>query len=86
MVNGSAPGPAKGFLRSHAKAVVSALVSGLVACLSSLVTALQGEQSGFDTITDGQWVTAVLAFLVGLGITGPVTSRTPNRPPAGGNP
>jgi len=38
-----------------------------------------GEHTGFDTITDGQWVTAVLAFLVALGINGGVTYRVPNR-------
>jgi len=70
----------------HLKAIVSALVSGAIAFLSSLLTALQGEHTGFDTITDGQWVTAVLAFLVALGINGGVTYRVPNRqpsPPAG---
>jgi hypothetical protein len=62
------------------KAVVSALVSGVIAFLTSLLTAFQGENSGFDTITDGQWVTAVLAFFVGLGVTGGAVYRTPNAP------
>ena len=66
-------------LGPHLKAIVSALVSGAIAFLSSLLTALQGEHTGFDTITDGQWVTAVLAFLVALGINGGVTDRVPNR-------
>jgi hypothetical protein len=48
--------------------------------LPSLLTALQGEHAGFDTITDGQWVSAVLAFLVGLGISGGITYRVPNQP------
>ena len=57
----------------HLKAIVSALVSGAIAFLTALLTALQGEHSGFETITDGQWVTAALAFLVALGINGGVT-------------
>jgi hypothetical protein len=67
-------------MRQNAKAIVSALVSGIIAFLSSLLTAFQGENSGFDTITDGQWVTAVLAFFVGLGITGGATYKTANAP------
>ena len=59
----------------HLKAIVSALVSGAIAFLSALLTALQGEHTGFETITDGQWVTAALAFLVALGINGGVTYR-----------
>jgi hypothetical protein len=66
-------------LGPHLKAIISALVSGAIAFLSSLITALQGEHTGFETITDGQWVTAVLAFLVGLGINGGVTYQVRNR-------
>jgi hypothetical protein len=65
---------------THTKAVVSALVSGLIAFFSSLATALQGEHVGFDTITAGQWITAVLAGLVGLGLTGAATNRATNAP------
>lgn len=67
--------------RSNAKAIVSALVSGIIAFLSSLLTAFQGENTGFDSITAGQWVTATLAFFVGLGITGGATYRVANQPP-----
>jgi hypothetical protein len=63
----------------YLKPIVSALVSGTIAFLSSLLTALQGEHTGFDTITAGQWVTAALAFLVGLGINGGVTYQVRNR-------
>jgi len=72
-------------LGPHLKAIVSALVSGAIAFMSSLLTALQGEHTGFETITDGQWVTAWLAFLVALGINGGITHRVSNRlasPPA----
>ena len=64
----------------HLKAIVSALVSGAIAFLSALLTALQGEHTGFETITDGQWDTAWLAFLVALGLNGGVTYRVSNRP------
>ena len=64
----------------YLKAIVAALVSGTIAFLSSLLTALQGEHTGFETITDGQWVTAAVAFLLGLGISGGVTHQVPNRP------
>ncbi|WP_159053076.1 hypothetical protein [Streptomyces regalis] len=82
MVSESAADSVKNFTFKHAKAVVSALVSGVIAFLSSMVTALQGENTGFETITDGQWITAVLAFFVGLGVAGKATSATSNRSPA----
>jgi hypothetical protein len=69
-------------MRNNMKAVVSALVSGIIAFLSSLLTALQGAETGFDTITASQWVTSVLAFFVGLGVAGGVTYRVPNSPGA----
>jgi hypothetical protein len=70
----------------YLKAIVAALVSGTIAFLSSLLTALQGEHSGFDTITAGQWVTAVLAFFIGLGVSGGVTRQVRNRPAVSATP
>jgi hypothetical protein len=67
-------------LGPYLKSIVSALVSGTIAFLSALLTALQGEHTGFDTITAGQWVTAALAFFIGLGINGGVTYQVRNRP------
>jgi hypothetical protein len=67
---------------THAKAGVSALVSGFIAALSALLTALQGEHTGFGTITASQWVTVAIAGLVGLGVTGGATARTRNAPPS----
>jgi hypothetical protein len=67
-------------MKGHAKAIVSAIVSGIIAFLSSLITALQGEHTGFETITASQWLTAALAFFVGLGVTGGITNQVPNRP------
>jgi hypothetical protein len=69
------------YLRAHLKAIWSAFASGVIAFLSSLLTALQGENTGFDTITDGQWVTAFLAFFVALVGTGAVTHQVSNRGP-----
>lgn len=66
---------------THAKAVVSALVGGLIAALSALLTALQGEHTGFSTITASQWVTIAIAGLVGLGVTGGATARVTNAAP-----
>ncbi|WBB70781.1 hypothetical protein [Micromonospora sp. WMMD812] len=63
----------------YLKAVWSAVASGIIAFLSSLLTALQGENTGWETITAGQWVTAVLAFVVAASGTGAVTYRVPNR-------
>jgi hypothetical protein len=67
---------------THAKAAVSAIVSGLIATGTALITALQGENTGFDTITMSQWITVVVAGLAGLGLTGGATARTTNAPPA----
>ncbi|SNY44220.1 hypothetical protein [Paractinoplanes atraurantiacus] len=64
---------------TSAKAVFSAATSGIIAFLSSLLTALQGENTGFDTITDGQWVTAVLAAVVAIAGTGAVTYQVRNK-------
>ncbi len=65
----------------HLKAIWSAFVSGVIAFLTSLLTAFQGENTGFDTITAGQWITAVLAFFVAAGGAGGVTYQVKNRDP-----
>lgn len=68
--------------RTYLKAIVSALVSGVIAFLSSLITSLQGPtqaSSGFDSITASQWLTAVLAFFLALGVAGGATYRVANR-------
>ena len=67
---------------TYLKAVWSAFVSGVIAFLSALLTALQGEHTGFDTITAGQWVTAILAFFIAVAGTGTVTYQVRNRPQA----
>jgi hypothetical protein len=63
------------------KAWASAALSGIIAFLTSLLTAFQGQETGFDTITTSQWLTAVLAFFVAFGSTWGVTYGVPNQPP-----
>ena len=63
----------------HLKAIWSAFAGGVIAFLSSLLTALQGEHTGFETITDGQWITAVLAFFLAAAGAGGVTYQVKNR-------
>jgi hypothetical protein len=62
------------------KAWVSAGVSALLAFLSSIATALGGAQTGFDSITAGQWVTALIAGVIAFGAAGGLTFAVPNRP------
>jgi hypothetical protein len=68
------------------KAWAAGIISGLIAFLTSLSTAFQGQNSGFDTITMGQWITAMIAFLVAFGGTGGLTYAVKNdgssQPPA----
>jgi hypothetical protein len=62
------------------KAVGAGILSGLIAFGGSLVTALQGPTGDFGSMTDGQWVSAVLAALVAIGATGGVTYAVRNPP------
>jgi hypothetical protein len=63
-----------------AKAWVAALYSAVLAFLSSLLTALGGAETGFGSITAGQWLTAVVSALVALGGAAGLTYYVPNRP------
>ena len=63
-----------------AKAWAAALYSGVLAFLSSLLTALGGADTGFDSITAGQWLTAVVSALVPLAGAAGLTYYVPNRP------
>lgn len=61
------------FVAKIAKAIFAALVAGL----GSLAAVMVGDV-GFANVSDGQWVTIVLAALVaGGGVYG-----IPNKPPA----
>lgn len=62
------------------KAIGAGVLSGLIAFGGSLVTALQGPTASFGSMTDGQWVSAVLAALVAIGATGGVTYAVRNPP------
>jgi hypothetical protein len=57
----TAPSPDAVAPSTSAKAWAAAAVSGVLAFLSALLTALGGPETGFDTITAGQWLTAVIA-------------------------
>lgn len=63
-----------------AKAWAAALYSAVLAFLSSLLTALGGAETGFDSITAGQWLTAVVAALVAFGGAAGLTYYVPNKP------
>jgi hypothetical protein len=62
------------------KAWVAAALSAILAFLSSIATALGGAETGFDSITSGQWLTAVIAAIVAFGSAGGVTYAIPNKP------
>ena len=55
-------------------------MSGLIAFGSSLVTARQGPNATFGSVTDGQWVAAVVSALVAIGATGGVAYAVRNPP------
>jgi hypothetical protein len=59
---------------------VAAVLSALLAFLSSVATALGGAETGFGSITPGQWVTAVIAAIVAFGSAAGLTYAVPNRP------
>jgi hypothetical protein len=63
-----------------AKAGVAAVYSAVLSFLSSLLTALGGGETGFESITTGQWLTAVIAALVAFGGAAGLTYYVPNRP------
>ena len=61
------------------KAWAAAGLSALLAFLSSIATALGGVETGFATITAGQWVTAVIAAIVAFGGAAGLTYAVPNK-------
>lgn len=62
------------------KAWAAAALSAVLAFLSALATALGGAETGWDSITPGQWLTAVTAAIVAFGGTAGLTYAVPNRP------
>ena len=49
------------------KAWAAATLSAVLAFLSSIATALGGAETGWDSITAGQWITALIAAIVAFG-------------------
>ena len=67
----------------YAKAIFAAVSGGVVALLSTLLVQLTGDATLAD-LTQGQWISVVLATLAGAGITGVGTYTVPNAPVTGG--
>lgn len=57
----------------------AAVLSALLAFLSSVATALGGAQTGWDSVTPGQWLTAISAAVVAFGSTAGITYAVPSR-------
>lgn len=77
---GSANAPAPPTRTTAAKAWAAAVFSAVLAFLSSLLTALGGADTGFGSITAGQWLTAMISALVAFGGAAGLTYYVPNRP------
>ena len=64
----------------YAKAVYGAIVGSLVAFLGALSTALADPGTSFGSISDGQWVIAIVAGLGALPIVGGTVYQITNKP------
>lgn len=67
----------------YAKAIGGALVAAALAFFGALSTALAAEGVTFGDLTDGQWVTAVVAALGALPLVGGSVYALTNRPAPG---
>lgn len=70
--------PARTVRTTAAKAWVAAIYSAVLAFLSSLLTAVGGAETGFGSVTDGQWLTAGISALVAFGGAAGLTYYVPN--------
>lgn len=70
----------------YAKAVYGAIVGALVAFLGALSTALADPGTTFGSVTDGQWITAIVAGLGALPIVGGTVYQITNKPVVNNNP
>lgn len=63
------------------KAVAGALVGATIAFLGAILAGLQsaGENAGFGDLNAATWVTAVIAFLSALGLTGGTVYAVTNK-------
>lgn len=66
-------------MRPYAKAVYGAVVGALLAFLGALATALTGDATSLGDLTDGQWITAVVAGLGALPLIGTTVYSVTNR-------
>lgn len=69
-----------------AKAVYGAVVGALLAFLGALATALVDPGATLESITAGQWVTAIVAALAALPVVGGTVYQVTNRPVNGSTP
>lgn len=60
-------------MQAYAKAIVAAIIAGLTSLSTALV-----DGNGLNSVSDGQWVVAVIAFLTALAAVWAV----PNTPPS----
>lgn len=60
-------------MAQYAKAILAALIAGLTSLSTALV-----DGNGFNSVTDGQWLVAVIATLTALAAVWAV----PNAPPS----
>lgn len=65
----------------YAKAVYGAVVGALVAFLGALSTALAATGTDLSSLTDGQWLTAIVSGLGALPIVGGTIYATRNKKP-----
>ena len=72
--------PGRSGRTTAAKAWAAAAYSAVLAFLSSLLTAVGGAQTGLDSVTDGQWLTAGVAALAAFGGAAGLTYWVPNSP------
>lgn len=69
-----------------AKAVYGAVVGALLAFLGALTSALVDPGTTLESVTAGQWLTAIAAALAALPVVGGTVYQVTNRPVATNDP
>lgn len=69
-----------------AKAVYGAVVGALLAFLGALASALVDPGTTLESVTAGQWVTAIVAALAALPVVGGTVYQVQNVPASGDTP
>lgn len=72
--------PAPGTPQTYTKAWVGGLASAVIAALTALIVAFGDKSEKAGDLSNGEITTVVLAFVIGLGITGGLTAAVKNRP------